>query len=227
VFELRYHIKLTPVRPPYHLGPIHTVAMQHQRFRHPAEPSEYDDHTKWTPEEIEAPMTMEEIRLLKAQNIELMADLEEATSAAFSGSRYAFSGSRYQYEEASSVSIRDEYMDLCSAVDAWALKTTVDFPKADLNRMCEGALARERSNHGVPHGRWSISNAVSSDKLSKSDNFGCFMLSRQIMRWLFAYVFKHRFPVGATKEQQDLLDTIEDGMRSPSVNAGTCKSRNK
>jgi hypothetical protein len=163
-----------------------------------------------TPEEIDATMTAEENRFLKAQNSKLLADLEEATSLIFS--------TKHRHERTSDVTIRDEYTAVCSAIDNWALKTTVDFRKADFRRRYEELLGRGHDHHRGS--RWSVPDALSGDELSRSDNFGCFILSWEVMRWLYEKVFRHRYPIGVTREQQNLLATIEDGMESPSMKRG-------
>lgn len=170
-----------------------------------------------TPAKMDARTIVEENRFLKAENSKLMAELEEAT--------FSMLDTAHEQHETSDVWIRDEYTYLCTAIEAWALRATAYFRKADFTQMFEELLSRahdhRRDDRGsMPDALSSMPSDLSIDVLSRSDNFACFMLSLEIMRWLSAKIFAQTYPIGVTTEQQKVLGKIEEGMKN--LNKGVC-----
>jgi len=167
-----------------------------------------------SPEEIETKMTAEEIKMLKDENDKLRADLEECTSIILA--RVA------KQDQASDASIRDDYIDICTAIEAWIKKITFNSKKdsfktkymENLRHLDAGRqIAREIGYTGLnPH------------ELGNFDNCDYFILSLIIGHSLHEYIFGRPYPIGITIEQERVMDKVKRGMKSPALNKGILKA---
>ena len=170
-----------------------------------------DDDAMMSHEETEAKMTAEEIKMLKDENIKLRADLEECTSIVFA--RVS------KQDQASDASIRDDYIGICTAIEAQIKKVVANSSKDEfktkywenLRRLEEGRSLAKYLNRSV---------GLDPHELGNFDTCDYFILNLIMGHWLNKTIFERQYPVGITKQQGQVIDEIETGMQSPALSKG-------
>lgn len=117
---------------------------------------------------------------------------------------------------ASEATIRSGYQDICVSIETWIDFVTVDVEKSDFRKRYKRALLDKKERHKLEK-----LGLMNPENLGDYDNADYLVLSLVIRLHLDKQIFHNRYPIGVTEEQEDVIDSIMEGMRESSLRKGT------
>jgi hypothetical protein len=146
------------------------------------------------------PTAAEEIWKLKKQNERLTDDLFELLQPD---------------NQVSEASLRNDYKEICDAIESWIDSVTTASRKVDFKRHYKEQLRNEKRRAML---RDLVFDPVT---LGEYDNVAYVVLSLMIELQLEKYIFRRPYPIGITKKQTEVIEEIEECMYNNSQNQGT------